>query len=319
MFLSAVACTEGGSFDPGRHATPHLPGECGPAFHRCERPGVPGVGGQMGIFVRQASVGRLHGANPPAIGDLDPGATVLDLGAGRRSAYAGYIEPGSGVRLVAVDISPEELAANTDVSETRVADVSKDLPFDDGSVDLVLSRALLEHVDGVPQAVRNMQRVLKPGGQAIHLVPCRYSLFGTAARALPLGPSLTLLHTLTRTPRERSSFRPSTTTVTRAHCGRCSGRPDSGSRPDHLLGTARLFEFFLPVFLLTSLYERFVERRVVEDAASYVVVTRGLSHDAGESIPRCRTSDRGRSGPMDQPRRGSSLSGASTRPGRWSS
>ena len=114
----------------------------------------------MGIFVRQASVGRLHGASPPGDRGPRPGATVLDLGAGRRSAYAGYIEPGSGVRLVAVDISPEELAANTDVSETRVADVSKDLPFDDGSVDLVLSRALLEHVDGVPQAVRNMRRVL---------------------------------------------------------------------------------------------------------------------------------------------------------------
>ena len=208
-----------------------------------------------------------------AIGDLDPGATVLDLGAGRRSAYAGYIEPGSGVRLVAVDISPEELAANTDVSETRVADVSKDLPFDDGSVDLVLSRALLEHVDGVPQAVRNMRRVLKPGGQAIHLVPCRYSLFGTAARALPLRPSLTLLHALDPDTKGKVEF-----PTVYDHCYPSALRQvfrEAGFREVDLTicwGQPGYFEFFLPVFLLTSLYERFVERRVVEDAASYVIV-----------------------------------------------
>ncbi len=208
-----------------------------------------------------------------AIEELQPGATVLDLGAGRRSAYAGYIEPGSGVRLVAVDISPEELAANTDVTETRVADVSQELPFDDGSVDLILSRALLEHVDGVPQAVRNMRRVLKPGGQAIHLVPCRYSLFGTAARFLPLGPSLKLLHALDPDTKGKVEF-----PTVYDHCYPRALRQafgEAGFRDVDLTicwGQPGYFEFFLPVFLLTSMYERFVQRRDMEDAASYAIV-----------------------------------------------
>jgi SAM-dependent methyltransferase len=127
------------------------------------------------------------------IGGLADGATVLDLGGGRRCVYAGAVHPPGRVKLVAVDISPEELALNTDVSETYVADVTSGIPVPTGSVDLILSRALLEHVSDVPAAIRHMARVLAPGGVALHLVPCRYSLFGTVARLLPLGPTVSIM------------------------------------------------------------------------------------------------------------------------------
>ena len=125
---------------------------------------------------------------------LPDGAVVLDLGGGRRCVYGRAVDPAGRVTLIAIDISPEELALNTDVAETFVADVAACLPMPDASVDLILSRALLEHVDGVPAAIRHMARVLRPGGVALHLVPCRYSLFGTAARLLPFGPLLWLTH-----------------------------------------------------------------------------------------------------------------------------
>ena len=44
----------------------------------------------------------------------------------------------------------------------------------------------------MPAAIGHMARVLRPGGTALHLVPCRYSLFGTAARLLPFGSCFTL-------------------------------------------------------------------------------------------------------------------------------
>ena len=77
---------------------------------------------------------------------LPDGATVLDLGGGRRCVYAGSVQPPGRVKLIAVDISANELALNADVAETRVADVANELPMPDGSVDLILSRVLLEHV-----------------------------------------------------------------------------------------------------------------------------------------------------------------------------
>jgi ubiquinone/menaquinone biosynthesis C-methylase UbiE len=121
-------------------------------------------------------------------------ATVADLGGGRSCRYAHRIPRDRGVRIVAVDISDDELSANQDVDECRVADVSHRLPFQDGEVDLLVSRALLEHVDGVPHAVNEMGRVLRPGGTALHFIPCRNSLFGLAARLLPFGPLKRLLH-----------------------------------------------------------------------------------------------------------------------------
>ncbi len=105
-------------------------------------------------------------------------AVVLDLGGGRSCFYAKDVEPPDRVKLIAVDISPEELALNTGVAETLVADVAEHLPMPDASADLILSRALLEHVNGVPAAIREMARVLRPSGVTLHLVPCRYSLFG---------------------------------------------------------------------------------------------------------------------------------------------
>jgi SAM-dependent methyltransferase len=44
----------------------------------------------------------------------------------------------------------------------------RDLGFADRSFDLVASTALLEHVDGVEELVREMARVLRPGGVAFH-------------------------------------------------------------------------------------------------------------------------------------------------------
>lgn len=67
--------------------------------------------------------------------------------------------PPGRVKLVVVDISPEELALNTDVSETYIADVTSGIPVPTGSVNFILSRALTKHVSDVPAAIRHMARV----------------------------------------------------------------------------------------------------------------------------------------------------------------
>jgi hypothetical protein len=72
---------------------------------------------------------------------------------------------------------------------------------------VVLSRALLEHVADVPAMIGHMAWVFKPGGVAPNLVPCRYSLFGIAARLLlPLRPLLRLLHVVMPWTRGQVSF-----------------------------------------------------------------------------------------------------------------
>lgn len=129
-----------------------------------------------------------------ALQEVPDDGTFVDLGGGRSCVYAAAVPRDRGVQLVAVDISAEELAHNTFADETRVANVAERLPFDEGEVDLLVSRVVLEHVDGVPAAIREIHRVLKPGGRTIHFVPGRFATFAVAARMLPFKPLLRLLH-----------------------------------------------------------------------------------------------------------------------------
>jgi ubiquinone/menaquinone biosynthesis C-methylase UbiE len=201
-------------------------------------------------------------------------AVVLDLGGGRICAYAKDVEPPHRVRLVAIDISPEELAMNTDVAETYIADVSERLPISDKSADLVLSRALLEHVDGVPSAIREMARVLRPGGVALHLVPCRYSLFGTAARLLPFGPLLRLTLRFAPWFRDYNFGFP-------VHYDHCF--PEALEQEFRAAGFSnvemriswscdKFFRGVYPLYLFHALYEQVVRRLRIRRLAAYAVV-----------------------------------------------
>lgn len=204
---------------------------------------------------------------------LPDGATVLDLGGGRRCVYAGAVPPGRHVKIVAVDVSAEELALNESVDETRVANIADELPFPDRSVDLILSRALLEHVDGVPRAIRNMARVLKPGGVALHFVPGRYSLFGTAARLLPFGPLLRLLHLVMPWTRGQVEF-----DVHYDHCHPAALRSvfeDMGWREvsiDVTWAQPGYFEAVYPLFLAHAAYEWVARHLRLDALASYMLV-----------------------------------------------
>jgi SAM-dependent methyltransferase len=202
---------------------------------------------------------------------LPDGAVALDLGGGRSCLYAPAVEPAGRIKLIAVDISKEELAHNTDVTETCVADVAEGLPMPDQSVDLILSHALLEHVEGVPQAIAHMGRVLKPGGTALHYIPCRYSLFGTAARLLPFGPLVWL-------QRKISPWGPVGFPVHYDHCyPQALERAfrSAGFSDVHIEWTwacAGYFSPIYPLFLLHALYERTVRKLRLRKLAAYAVV-----------------------------------------------
>lgn len=59
----------------------------------------------------------------------------------------------------------------------RLGDV-QDMPFDDDSFDLVLATDIIEHVPDDTQAMRELRRVLKPGGTLLLTVPAFMALWG---------------------------------------------------------------------------------------------------------------------------------------------
>lgn len=206
-----------------------------------------------------------------AIRALPDGATVVDLGGGRRCVYHHALRP--EVELVTVDIDADEVALNPHADRTLVADVSRELPLPDGSVDLLLSRAVLEHVSDVRTAARHMARVLAPGAQTMHLLPGRYSLFGMAARVLPFKPLLWSLHKVLPATIDQVEFdvfydQGWPAAIERVFC-------DAGFRDVSVEVTwaqPGYFEAIYPLFLLHAVYEWTMRRLGLRRMAAYMVV-----------------------------------------------
>ena len=130
--------------------------------------------------VRERFVGV---GNPFALGPICPGEAVLDLGCGAGfDAFIASQLVGPAGRVVGIDLSPEMLAiteaglkaANFSNLEFRLAQV-EDLPFPGGSFDVALSNGVLNLIPDKPQALREIIRVLRPGGR---LQACDIGLVG---------------------------------------------------------------------------------------------------------------------------------------------
>lgn len=113
--------------------------------------------------------------NPAAFADLKEGDTVVDLGCGAGVdclLAAGRV--GSSGRVIGVDMSPKAIAAaEGNKRKIRAVNVEfrkgrlEKMPLDDKSVDVAISNCVVPVMQGKPAILREVLRVLKPGGQLV--------------------------------------------------------------------------------------------------------------------------------------------------------
>lgn len=94
---------------------------------------------------------------------------LLDLGCGRGEFLRGFIDCGVAGYGVDQSRSAEQYCPE---AELRISDLEKDgIPYEDNFFDVVYSKSVIEHFYYPERVVREMYRVLKPGGLAITLCP----------------------------------------------------------------------------------------------------------------------------------------------------
>jgi len=110
-----------------------------------------------------------------------PGSRILDLGCGNGLSSRMLSE--RGYKVIGSDISSFFLAEaahlQNDGLKYQACDVL-DLPFADGSFDVVCSNELIEHVPDAPRALLEMIRTLKNGGILVIMGPNLCSPFWAA-------------------------------------------------------------------------------------------------------------------------------------------
>jgi arsenite methyltransferase len=111
--------------------------------------------------------------NPVSPASLQPGETVLDLGSGGGlDCFLAARQVGESGRIIGVDMTPEMLSRARQAAlrlgfknvEFRQGYLES-LPVDDNSVDVVISNCVINLSPDKPQVLREIFRVLKPGGR----------------------------------------------------------------------------------------------------------------------------------------------------------
>ncbi len=104
---------------------------------------------------------------------LPANASLLDLGAGTGDLARVARERHPDCRAVAADFTLEMMQIGRRRRDTRslhwAAADTLDLPFPQGMFDAVVSGFLMRNVAGIPQALREQARVLKPRGRLVIL------------------------------------------------------------------------------------------------------------------------------------------------------
>ena len=119
--------------------------------------------------------------------------TWLDIGCGHRM-FPTWLDPsGSSQTAIAarahtrigLDMDADALTRNTVMTVKHIADVTKPLPVDNDAVDVASANMVVEHVADPPALLREIKRVLVPGGVCIIHTPNRRGYPTQIANMLP--------------------------------------------------------------------------------------------------------------------------------------
>ena len=112
---------------------------------------------------------------------LPANAVLLDAGCGRTAPLLEK-QVGKAQRLIGVDIG--DIFPSVPGIEVITADLGN-IPLEDASVDLAVSRSVMEHLAAPETVYAEVHRLLRPGGQFIFLTPNLWDYASLISLAVP--------------------------------------------------------------------------------------------------------------------------------------
>ncbi len=179
---------------------------------------------------------------------------IYDIGGGKNPCITSDLKAVLNCYIVGLDIDENELRAapNGIYNKIICADIMKHEGNSNG--DLVVSLALLEHVENVEAALRGMAGCLRDGGNLCLFLPSKNALFARINKRLPERTKRLILFSLFPNTKEKQGFP--------AYYDRCT--PRDIKRIVQSLGfeiieeryyyISTYFSFFFPLHLLWRFY-----------------------------------------------------------------
>lgn len=110
--------------------------------------------------------------------------TVLDVGAGKKWHFTPALKA-RDMQLIGFDIDDTEMDGNALLDERICGDACQSLGVPDESVDLIMGRAVVEHLHDNASFLKSANRALREDGRLIVTFASRYAPFAILNRALP--------------------------------------------------------------------------------------------------------------------------------------
>jgi SAM-dependent methyltransferase len=107
---------------------------------------------------------------------------VLEIGAGPSNPTSEFLSRAAG-SVIGLDVDPA-VKSNCFLKEAHVYD-GKQFPFPDASFNIVVTDYALEHVENPPALLREIHRVLTPGGVLLFRTPNVFHYVSIFSRLLP--------------------------------------------------------------------------------------------------------------------------------------
>ncbi|MFX4261827.1 class I SAM-dependent methyltransferase [Pelotomaculum propionicicum] len=198
---------------------------------------------------------------------------IVDVGSGKSCSYAKNKNMELNTKIIAVDISMDELIFNNDVDEKIVSDALDNLPFKNEEIDIVTSKSFLEHLENIEDFILQSRRVIKRGGLFIHLFPCRYAPFAIINQMLPNKIAKKLLYCIIPESKGISGFPAYYDRCYNSSITRLLEKYDFEIIESYFsYYQSPYFNFLLPLFLLSVIYEYLLLKTNAKNLSAYMII-----------------------------------------------